>query len=145
MTRLLVSVRDADEAALALTAGVDLIDVKEPRAGSLGAASPAVVRAVLDRVAGRVPVSAALGELSDWSSDDRKPDGTRSSGGNSTRQAWTSCDQRLTFAKLGLAGSAGDSRWPENWARHPGLEPRQPAASVIDHTTRTLDKTPISR
>jgi uncharacterized protein (UPF0264 family) len=38
MTGLLVSVRDAAEAADALAGGADLIDVKEPNAGSLGAA-----------------------------------------------------------------------------------------------------------
>ena len=63
MTRLLVSVRSADEARTALAAGVDLIDVKEPARGSLGAASPGVVADVVGAVAGRVPVSAALGEL----------------------------------------------------------------------------------
>ena len=47
MTRLLVSVRDALEARVAMGAGVDLIDVKEPRRGSLGRASNSVVAAVL--------------------------------------------------------------------------------------------------
>ncbi len=42
MTRLLVSVRSAAEAEIALSAGADLIDVKEPSRGSLGAADPAV-------------------------------------------------------------------------------------------------------
>ena len=36
MTKLLVSVRDAAEAIDALAGGADLIDVKEPLAGSLG-------------------------------------------------------------------------------------------------------------
>ena len=39
MTGLLVSVRSASEARVALAAGVDVIDVKEPNRGSLGAAS----------------------------------------------------------------------------------------------------------
>ena len=38
MTRVLVSVRDALEARIALDCGVDLIDVKEPLRGPLGAA-----------------------------------------------------------------------------------------------------------
>ncbi len=42
MTKLLVSVRSVDEAEMVLEAGVDLIDVKEPRSGSLGAALPEV-------------------------------------------------------------------------------------------------------
>jgi uncharacterized protein (UPF0264 family) len=46
-TRLLVSVRSAAEARLAVAAGVDLIDIKEPRAGSLGAVSRETLHAIL--------------------------------------------------------------------------------------------------
>jgi uncharacterized protein (UPF0264 family) len=63
MTKLLVSVRSAEEAGLAIAGGADLIDVKEPLEGSLGAASPTVIDEVLDRVGGRGPVSVACGEL----------------------------------------------------------------------------------
>ena len=63
MTKLLVSVRSAEEAADAVAGGADLIDVKEPSAGSLGAATPEVVAAVMKTVAGRRPTSIALGEL----------------------------------------------------------------------------------
>ncbi len=62
---LLVSVRDADEAEAALAGGADLIDVKEPARGPLGRADTAAVIAVVRAVGGRVPVSAALGELPD--------------------------------------------------------------------------------
>lgn len=65
--KLLVSVRSGDEARAALAGGADLIDVKEPTRGPLGAASPSVIREVLATVDGRVPVSAALGEWLDWS------------------------------------------------------------------------------
>jgi uncharacterized protein (UPF0264 family) len=60
---LLVSVRSAEEAEDALAGGADLIDVKEPARGPLGRADDAVITAVVGRVAGRQPVSAALGEL----------------------------------------------------------------------------------
>lgn len=60
---LLVSVRSAEEAELALAGGAALIDVKEPAHGSLGRADTATLAAVLNRVAGRRPVSAALGEF----------------------------------------------------------------------------------
>jgi (5-formylfuran-3-yl)methyl phosphate synthase len=65
---LMTSVADVEEAATALRAGVDILDVKDPREGSLGACPPPVLRAIValrDRtaVAGRrVPVSAALGD-----------------------------------------------------------------------------------
>ena len=39
--RLLVSVTDADEARVAVEAGVDIVDVKNPAEGSLGAPAPA--------------------------------------------------------------------------------------------------------
>jgi uncharacterized protein (UPF0264 family) len=65
MTQLLVSVRSAREAEAALRGGAGLIDVKEPAHGSLGPASDKVIADVVRAVAGRRPISAALGELSD--------------------------------------------------------------------------------
>src|SRR4051812_30438336 len=62
---LLVSVRSAAEAEAALAGGADLIDVKEPARGPLGRADDAVIDAVVASVAGRRPVSAALGELAE--------------------------------------------------------------------------------
>jgi uncharacterized protein (UPF0264 family) len=67
MTRLLVSVRNPAEAETALRGGAGLIDVKEPANGPLGKADDSVIAAVVQAVAGRAPVSAALGE---WSSAD---------------------------------------------------------------------------
>jgi uncharacterized protein (UPF0264 family) len=63
---LLVSVRSAAEAESALAGGADLIDVKQPSRGALGAADAAVIRDVITAVGGRRPVSAALGEWRDW-------------------------------------------------------------------------------
>src|SRR5437870_6982957 len=60
---LLVSVRSASEAEAALAGGAHLIDVKEPGRGPLGRADDATIAAVVQRVAGRRPVSVALGEL----------------------------------------------------------------------------------
>jgi uncharacterized protein (UPF0264 family) len=67
--KLLVSVRDASEAADALAGGADWIDLKEPRRGPLGAVDPAEARAVVDLVGQRAPVSAAAGELVDLGGD----------------------------------------------------------------------------
>lgn len=52
---------------MALAGGADLIDVKEPKRGSLGRAEDAILGGVLDTVAGRCPVSAAMGELRETS------------------------------------------------------------------------------
>jgi len=67
---LLVSVRSVDEATAALAGGADLIDVKEPARGPLGPADLEVIRTVVQRVAGRSPVSAALGEWREPSAPD---------------------------------------------------------------------------
>ena len=61
--RLLVSVVDAEEAALAVAGGVDIVDVKNPAEGSLGAPAPGVIAAVRDVVPAELPLSAALGDL----------------------------------------------------------------------------------
>ncbi|MBX6364754.1 MAG: (5-formylfuran-3-yl)methyl phosphate synthase [Gemmatimonadetes bacterium] len=60
--RLLVSVASPEEARAALAGGADIIDVKNPTEGALGAAPPATLRAVRAVVAPSVPVSAALGD-----------------------------------------------------------------------------------
>jgi (5-formylfuran-3-yl)methyl phosphate synthase len=64
--RLLVSARDRAEALAAADAGVDLIDLKAPAAGALGALPLATVRDIVValRAAGhRQPVSATIGDL----------------------------------------------------------------------------------
>lgn len=66
--QLLVSVRSSQEAAAALQGGADIIDVKEPRRGSLGRSDSATIADVLRFVRAVSPetlVSAALGEVSD--------------------------------------------------------------------------------
>jgi (5-formylfuran-3-yl)methyl phosphate synthase len=60
--RLLISVTDAAEAADAASAGADIIDVKDPSAGSLGQAPAEWVRAIRDVTPTHLPVSAALGD-----------------------------------------------------------------------------------
>ena len=61
--RLLVSVVDADEARTAAAAGADIVDVKNPAEGSLGAPSPAVIAGVRAAVPTELPVSAAIGDM----------------------------------------------------------------------------------
>jgi len=52
-----------EEARAALAGGADIIDVKNPKEGSLGANFPWAIRSVVDLAAGRVPVSATIGDL----------------------------------------------------------------------------------
>ena len=63
--RLLVSVTSAAEAAAALAGGADVIDAKDPFAGALGAVSAEVLREIHAIVAGRRPLTAALGDAAD--------------------------------------------------------------------------------
>ena len=61
--KLLVSVTDADEARVAVEGGVDIVDVKNPAEGSLGAPGPGVIQGVREVVPPQRPVSAAIGDL----------------------------------------------------------------------------------
>ncbi|HTT31089.1 MAG TPA: (5-formylfuran-3-yl)methyl phosphate synthase [Solirubrobacteraceae bacterium] len=63
--RLLVSVVSAVEARRALAGGADIVDVKDPREGALGAPSPLVLTDVVRVVCGAAPISVALGDLPD--------------------------------------------------------------------------------
>jgi (5-formylfuran-3-yl)methyl phosphate synthase len=61
--RLLVSVVSVEEARGALAGGADIVDVKDPAEGALGAPSPEVLSDVVAAVGSAVPVSVALGDL----------------------------------------------------------------------------------
>lgn len=61
--RLLVSVVSAPEARRALTGGAEIVDVKDPAEGPLGAPAPQVLSEVVAAVDGAAPVSVALGDL----------------------------------------------------------------------------------
>lgn len=97
MTGLLVSVRNATEAAIALSVGVDVIDVKEPTRGSLGAASADVVESVVEFVNGRATISAACGELRDLD------------------VAAALLPRGVALAKVALAGCADYADWRGRW------------------------------
>ncbi|MDW7727329.1 MAG: (5-formylfuran-3-yl)methyl phosphate synthase [Candidatus Methanoperedens sp.] len=60
--KLLVSPINVEEANICRLGGADIIDVKNPKEGSLGANFPWVIRAVKE-AAGDVPVSATIGDF----------------------------------------------------------------------------------
>lgn len=60
--QLLISVTDAEEARAALQGGADIIDVKNPAEGALGAAMVTALREVCTSLPPDRPSSAALGE-----------------------------------------------------------------------------------
>ncbi len=63
--QLLVSVRDAKEARLALESGVSWIDLKDPSRGALGTPDLKVAQQVADVLKEHTTISVALGELVD--------------------------------------------------------------------------------
>ena len=146
--QLLVSVRDEAEAVVALESGADIIDVKEPDAGPLGFAGIETVTRVKNAVGNRVPVSAALGECTDWLNVavQNHPSPLSFSG--------------LDFVKLGLAGmlvpeharidlqrqssSTGRavelSDWTNDWCRvRRQLNSMAPTGSAVTNAVRAPD------
>src|SRR6476620_4190786 len=101
---LLVSVRSAVEALAALAGGADVIDVKEPSQGSLGAADDNTISAVVRAVAGRAPVSAALGELVDLI-------------GSPNGEGARPLVDGVSLFKTGLARCGSLSDWQTHWQR----------------------------
>ena len=102
--RLLVSVRSRIEAECAISAGVDILDVKEPSLGSLGMAKNddiTAIASISEIVSGKIPLSVALGEISDWSQS----------------SSFLELPHGITYAKLGLSGCAADPNWRAEWMR----------------------------
>jgi dihydroneopterin aldolase len=63
MTRLLASVTDGAEAEQAVRGGADLIDLKDPDQGALGALPLSRISSIVRQIGGRRPVSATIGDL----------------------------------------------------------------------------------
>lgn len=63
MTGMLASVNSIEEALQALSANVDIIDLKQPALGALGALTTNVVKNIVVGINGRCPVSATVGDL----------------------------------------------------------------------------------
>lgn len=98
-TRLLVSVRTAEEASLALQGGAAVIDIKEPSRGALGRADLHTMHAIAHIVGKRAAISVAMGDLHEL--EQCEP------GFNAT-----SLPANIAFMKIGLAGeAASDTHW----------------------------------
>ena len=63
MTGMLASVGTLEEAEVVLRSGADIIDLKAPAAGALGALTTEDVEAIVRRIGGQRPVSATIGDL----------------------------------------------------------------------------------
>ena len=91
--RLLVSVTDAGEARVAVDAGVDIVDVKNPAEGALGAPGPGVLKRVREVVPPERPLSAAIGDLPNLP-------------GTAALAALGAARSGAAFVKLGLCGTS---------------------------------------
>jgi len=63
MTQLLISVTSVDEALMALEFGTDIIDLKDPARGALGALPIQTIKDILDVVNSQKIVSATIGDI----------------------------------------------------------------------------------
>lgn len=63
MTKMLASVQNRQEAEIVFQSGADIIDMKDPANGALGAVDLSKVLEVKDFISGRRPISAACGDL----------------------------------------------------------------------------------
>jgi dihydroneopterin aldolase len=63
MTKMLASVTGVAEAEIAISGGADIIDLKDPKAGALGAVATDTIRQTVSSVAGRRATSAVCGDL----------------------------------------------------------------------------------
>ena len=98
--KLLVSVRNTQEAEAAILGGADWIDLKEPKHGPLAAVDAQSANQVAELLAGRVQVSAALGELVEW----------RDSPAHELLRI-----AEIGVVKLGLSNCNRRARWREEW------------------------------
>jgi uncharacterized protein (UPF0264 family) len=137
LTRLLVSVRDPAEALAAVQGGADIIDVKEPNHGSLGRASRDTMQKIAEALKHLpdVPLSLALGELTEWANGERRL-------ADDLQPALSA--RNLNFLKLGLSGQADPSspadaetaHWTKRWTGVRSLLPADTAwvaVAYADH------------
>lgn len=93
---MLASVRDAGEAGLVLEAGADIIDLKDPAGGALGALDIGVIESIVALVNGRVPVSATIGDIP-FTVESLQP------------RIEAIAAAGVDFVKVGVFGDAGDT------------------------------------
>jgi len=59
----MISVLSATEAYDAIAGGAEMLDVKNPKEGSLGAQSPGIIREITELGSGKIEVSVAIGDM----------------------------------------------------------------------------------
>lgn len=96
MVSVLVSVRNVEEAKIALRAGVDLIDLKEPEKGAMGMVDLSVVSLIQSALPSNLPLSMACGELCD------------------VPKQLNVIPKGISFYKFGLSNCKSTGNWVDN-------------------------------
>lgn len=102
MPKLLVSIRNPNEAELVAKIGVPYIDIKEPANGSLGMAKPGVIRKCFDVIQDinpKIEISCACGDVIEVERDAAVKEDI---GG-------------VSMVKMGLASLADNRQWKQRW------------------------------
>jgi (5-formylfuran-3-yl)methyl phosphate synthase len=94
--RLMISVVSAPEANQALLSGTDLLDIKNPAEGSLGAQFPSVIREIRRLAPERVEISAAIGDMPNLP-------------GTAALAALGAATCGVDYIKIGLHGTYGET------------------------------------
>ncbi|MHC1631193.1 MAG: (5-formylfuran-3-yl)methyl phosphate synthase [Methanotrichaceae archaeon] len=89
--KLLVSPMSIEEAKVTINGGADIVDVKNPKEGSLGANFPWVIRSIVELADGKRLVSAAIGDFN------YKP-------GTASLAALGAAVSGVNYIKIGLLG-----------------------------------------
>jgi (5-formylfuran-3-yl)methyl phosphate synthase len=95
--QLLVSVVTLEEARHAVQGGADILDLKNPREGSLGAAHPRLIAEVCREFGHSLPVSAAIGDFQHLPN-------------SAALAALCAAEMGADFVKIGLLGSRSEQQ-----------------------------------
>ncbi len=94
---LLVSVINSEEAEEAVKGGADVLDLKNPREGSLGAAHPKLISELCHQYSQALPVSAAIGDFPHLPN-------------SAALAALCAADMGADYIKIGLLGSRSEQQ-----------------------------------
>ena len=142
--KLLVSVRDADEALIAAKHGAEIVDVKEPRHGALGFAATegdwrgrvrrCVTKAMQQTPASvDVPISIAMGDLVDVAP-------TSAACRDSCRKK---CGAKFVTPKWG-AEIARTERWPARWEAWRSALPPHLRTVAVAYADDAVARSPLA-
>ena len=96
MTGMLASVTSVDEAQLAVEGGADVIDLKDPTRGALGALEASIAREIVTAFAGKRTLSATVGDFPSMDA------------GEVLAAAKHTADLGVDFVKVGFFGTPRD-------------------------------------